>query len=843
MSSERVVSYILSDGQKVHSSGEIVNFNNSRGVQTITAAPHSQWQNPSERGIQTIANAARASLIHGSGGGKGYLWGWATLHAGDSINLMYPPHNVAGHEGKTRGEIAYPERSSAKVLRTHHPFLCLALATEPHADRRSDFEPRTVTCVHLRYDPSKKAYALLTIPNLYLKYSVEVKHVPRTFPLRVTDYLGNRIDRFLMPHDEAPYNRLHGPDNILREPAAKQLAVPDPVLASRASTRARKPADNVPGPDSQYTLVAHARTGLFSPDQLAARTPKHIRQALSGPDAEYWLPSILKDFDVLRSKQCVINITTVRPPGPSPPSMEQRFKIKHRGGPTTLEDIRSLFKTRTIARGDHFKHGTHYDATEAPVVHTPALKMLLAWAVARGLLLYSWDISGAFYDNTMDRVGVVVKLPLGYNPVKSKLRPLDLPPLYGELAKGVPGIPQGSLLQYEELSPDLVGMQFEMAAADKCIFVHTSGDMATSLHVDDGVLACPSLAHAERFFGPQGLGAKRELTWEPLSSTLGVSFVVRYSPTKRSVFMHQKEYADTILERAGMGECNTSTKTPAIPGHVYTKSDCPVTDEQRAALAEQGNTREKYHTLVASLNFLVAITRDDMRFIQGKTSKYVANPGRQHFSSLKHQLRFLKRTANYGIEFVWRASDPAPVDGPIELRAWSDSSFADDVDTGRTTLGELIQVNGATISASSKLSSRVHSCVNHSELQAFGGVTAGSDHDAGVQAFLRTSRTVTWCRGLKAAFERRCERTILPIPVCVDNSGVISMLEGITIKAANRHIYRTLAEAREMVQLDAIVIPVKVNTEANIANALTKQEVAIHSSAAQLRLITGPMSA
>ena len=53
--------------------------------------------------------------------------------------------------------------------------------------------------------------------------------------------------------------------------------------------------------------------------------------------------------------------------------------------------------------------------------------------------------------------------------------------------------------------------------------------------------------------------------------------------------------------------------------------------------------------------------------------------------------------------------------------AFSDSSFADDVDTSRTTvrtLGYVIQANGATISASSKLNASVDSCVNHNELLA-----------------------------------------------------------------------------------------------------------------------------
>ena len=77
----------------------------------------------------------------------------------------------------------------------------------------------------------------------------------------------------------------------------------------------------------------------------------------------------------------------------------------------------------------------------------------------------------------------------------------------------------------------------------------------------------------------------------------------------------------------------------------------------------------------------------------------------------------------------------------------------------------------------------------------------------------------------------------------MDNAGVISMLEDVTLKSANKHIYRSLAENRERVHLDKSVVIVKINTEDNLANALTKQEHAIQSSAAQLRLITGPPSA
>ena len=194
--------------------------------------------------------------------------------------------------------------------------------------------------------------------------------------------------------------------------------------------------------------------------------------------------------------------------------MEQRFKIKFRGDQSiALDDIDpSAWKARTVTRGDRFKYGQHFDATAAPVIHTPALKVLIAWAVAKGLLLYQWDQGAAFYGNPMDREGIIVRLPPGYDPESGDIRPLHLPPLYGELAKALPGIPQGSLLHYLAISPALQELQFRPVDADNCLFIHATLDMATSLHVDDGVLAAPSHEHAVRVLGSAGLGAKRTIT-------------------------------------------------------------------------------------------------------------------------------------------------------------------------------------------------------------------------------------------------------------------------------------------------------------------------------------------
>ena len=63
----------------------------------------------------------------------------------------------------------------------------------------ADFNPRADPCVLLRYNPLRKEYALLTVPNLHLTHSVEVAVVAMCFPLRVTDHLTNQLATFLRP--------------------------------------------------------------------------------------------------------------------------------------------------------------------------------------------------------------------------------------------------------------------------------------------------------------------------------------------------------------------------------------------------------------------------------------------------------------------------------------------------------------------------------------------------------------------------------------------------------------------------------------------------------------------
>lgn len=885
---------------------------------------------PAERYIKTIWSMVVTSIIHG--GGRDWMWGEGVLWAARAFNCMQPPNPVPGHEGRSRLGIMDMSMTREKMLRFLAPFLCLAFKLVPPALQGANVDPKATPCVWLRYEPSKKAHVLLTIPNLYITYSVEVTLVRESFPLRVTNHLSSQIETFMRPTlEDLQFAAIRGPGGVMTQYRAvaekagtPDLVVPTPALGRRG-TSVRQPTalraglesgafvaptctsdmaqgnvveqsfwaggeeedgaevvvasefvdeledkraeliaacealeDNRPdfiAPCEMYGDLGDNQEGMrapqpvvrFTPDQLAARTPRTTREALGGADSEYWRVAILADFAILRAQQCFINITDVKPAGRNPPPTEQRFVNKYKGElAVALADIPPKdFKARTVARGDYFKEGVHYDEKSAPVVHAATLKMVLAWAVQLGLVPYQADVSGAFYGNRMDREGVFVRLPMGFDPHSVVLRALGAPPLYGELAKALPGIPQGSLLQYGELQAPLANLGFVRAPADPCLFRHRSVTMAIILHVDDFVLVCGSAAEAAHVFGTDGLGVGRVIKWSPLTHVLGIDFKVVYTPERRSIFMSQRPYLVTILERADMADC-TTVPTPAVAGRKYTKADCPVTKEDFAKLLKAGLHKTVFLAVAASIRFAIH-TRADLLFILGKLAKFATNPGFEHWQALKRVLRFIKGTLDYGVQFLWRAEDAPMKDGPLHLVAYSDSSFADDVDTGRTTLGSVVLANTATIDGSSKVGQRVDACVNHSELDAFRGLILdegakqeGEVEDGACLALMVVGRKLAWHRGIKATLEQRDVLLMPPTTVYVDNAGVLSMVQGATLKQANKAIFKTMAEIRERVHVDKEALVTKIATEDNIANALTKQEPGLEQSAAQLRKLAGP---
>ena len=87
-------------------------------------------------------------------------------------------------------------------------------------------------------------------------------------------------------------------------------------------------------------------------------------------------------------------------------------------------------------------------------------------------------------------------------------------------------------------------------------------------------------------------------------------------------------------------------------------------------------------------------------------AKYTAKPTEQHWKAVKHILRYIAGTINYGLQFSRN--------GSTDCTGFSDADWAGDIDDRKSTSGYLFKVGGAPIS----WKSRKQSCVALSTAEA-----------------------------------------------------------------------------------------------------------------------------
>ena len=105
-----------------------------------------------------------------------------------------------------------------------------------------------------------------------------------------------------------------------------------------------------------------------------------------------------------------------------------------------------------------------------------------------------------------------------------------------------------------------------------------------------------------------------------------------------------------------------------------------------------------YASAVGSLMYAMVCTRLDIAHAVGVVSRYMNNPGKEHWMAVKWILRYLKGTTNQALFFGG---------SNISLQGYVDANMAGDRDNRRSTTGYLFTVGGTTVSWVSKIQSVV----------------------------------------------------------------------------------------------------------------------------------------
>ena len=759
-----------------------------------------------ERNMRTIGEMTTTTMIHANLPKR--TWGYATMLAIDVIN-----RTADSVQPSLKNRMSRLERWKGKELpgqtKALYPFGCLAFKHVPPA-LRTKLDAHASPQVYLGIDPKSHAYLLGSIYDLRLSVSVEATFLEHEFPFRKVQL------------QDSPAKLLWGTEAVQPEGDSRlgmfenQTPLPEPQLkpvelrtlkaiygSSQASltpkTTAQPTAGEVKDPfpnDSLASLPpisfdAHEHSMvILSESMMQTETPRYAHQAVFGTRAAQWIAAMN------REKSCHLKNGTFgeewHDTGSKPPKVTPAdwvFRIKHRGPP--IDDSQLLpnqFKARVVIKGQFMKEGIDFNDTFAPVAKHVTLRALFAVATKYGCKLIAGDVETAFLSSPID-CEIWIRMPPFWgkdtDPITNQQ--CDRPPR--RLLKGVPGIPQGSRLFYTTMAQELKLMNFVSSTADHCLFVPTTATatserVAVLLWVDDFVMmyeqeqtATSFLARLRQRFNIPTVG--------PLAHFLGMD--IQYKPESRQMFLCQEHTTDVLLERARLQDCNPA-QTPCPAGTVFSKQDCPSPASPRTT---------EYASLIALANYLACWTCPDIAYIVNKLCKFMANPGEVHWQLLKHLLRYLKGTKHKGLLFDF--ANPSSV---TELHGYCDSSHADCPDTRHSTLAYVFRLDNAVLSWHSKLHSYVTSCTNHSEYAAL----------------FAAAKEAQW---LVYLFKDLKLANMLPIPIYVDSSGVVSMVFNPVDHKSNKHVEIAHHYSRELTEL-RVITPQRLPSADNIADVLTK---------------------
>ena len=119
-----------------------------------------------------------------------------------------------------------------------------------------------------------------------------------------------------------------------------------------------------------------------------------------------------------------------------------------------------------------------------------------------------------------------------------------------------------------------------------------------------------------------------------------------------------------------------------------------------------------YASAVGSIMYVVRCTRPDVAFAQNLVSRYQKNPGKLHWTAVKHILRYLKNTKDMFFVYGGKPNTKLNVIG------FCDASWKCDKDDTKSQTGYVFVVNGGAVDWKSKKQTTIAMHATHVEYMA-----------------------------------------------------------------------------------------------------------------------------
>lgn len=106
-------------------------------------------------------------------------------------------------------------------------------------------------------------------------------------------------------------------------------------------------------------------------------------------------------------------------------------------------------------------------------------------------------------------------------------------------------------------------------------------------------------------------------------------------------------------------------------------------------------SRVPYESVVESLMFVMICTKPDIAHVVEVVSRYMVEPGREHWEAVKRILRYIKGTSDVALCFG---------ESNLNVNVFANSDYADDLDGSKSMIRYVFTLSGGSVAGQQRSS-------------------------------------------------------------------------------------------------------------------------------------------
>ncbi|KAG8478610.1 hypothetical protein CXB51_028417 [Gossypium anomalum] len=428
--------------------------------------------------------------------------------------------------------------------------------------------------------------------------------------------------------------------------------------------------ESTPQKYAEADLVAYALN--VAEDIDANQEPSNYSEAISCEDSEKWMFAMQEEMESLHKNKTWDLVKL--PKGKK--TVRCKWVFKKKEGTPGVEEPK--YKARLVAKGYSQVPGVDFTDVFSPVVKHSSIRALLGIVAMHDLELEQLDVKTAFLHGELEE-DIYMQQPEGFT-VSEKEDYVCL------LKKSLYGLKQSPRQWYKRFDSFMTSHDFKRSSFDSCVYFKKNNDgsfVYLLLYVDDMLIA-----------------AKDKGEIRKVKAQLSEEFEMKDWDQQRR---YLKGYIEKLLCRFNMRSAKP-VSTPLAAHFRLSSALSPQSDDEIKYMSHV-----PYSSAVGSLMYAMVCSRPDLSYAVSAVSRYMANPGKEHWKAVQWILRYLRGTTDVCLQFG------RTEDGVI---GYVDADFAGDLDRRRSLTGYVFTIGGCAISWKATLQTTVALSTTEAEYMA-----------------------------------------------------------------------------------------------------------------------------